>query len=128
MLVIQFAKLLHRRRKLRSLDFPSFRPALGGVQNKLEFVRLVNRHGTAPRSHGLKGQRATFLLRVQSGPAFDVTRGRRGALLGNTTKYFQTFLGKAVNAIRQLLDHDALRRWCFWLVSIQLFAVIGRAP
>ena len=64
MLVIQFAKLLHRRRKLRGLDFPLRRPALGGVANKLEFVRLVNRHGTAPRSHGLKGQRATFLLAV----------------------------------------------------------------
>src|SRR5262249_43220930 len=64
MLVIQFAKLLHRRRKLRGLDFPSRRPALGGVQDKLQFVRLVNRHGTAPCSHGLKGQRATFLLAV----------------------------------------------------------------
>ena len=64
MLVIQFAKLLHRRWKLRGLDFAFGRPALGGVQNKLEFVRLVNRHGTAPCSHGLKGQRATFLLAV----------------------------------------------------------------
>src|ERR1700758_1380285 len=64
MLVIQFAKLLDRSRKLRSLDFSSRRPALGGVQDKLHFVRLVNRHGTAPCSHGLKGQRATFLLAV----------------------------------------------------------------
>ena len=64
MLVIQFAKLFHRSRKLRSLDFPLCRPALGGVTNKLQFVGLVDRHGTAPRSHGLKGQRATFLLAV----------------------------------------------------------------
>src|SRR5690349_15417620 len=64
MLVIQFAKLFHGGRKLRGLDFPLRGSALGGVANKLEFVRLVNRHGTAPRSHGLKGQRATFLLAV----------------------------------------------------------------
>jgi hypothetical protein len=64
MLVIQFAKLFHRSRKFRGLDFPFFRSALGGVANKLYFVSLVNRHGTAPCSHGLKGQRATFLLAV----------------------------------------------------------------
>jgi hypothetical protein len=64
MLVIQFAKLFHRGRKLRGFDFPFCRPALGGVANKLQFVGLVDRHGTAPRSHGLKGQRATFLLAV----------------------------------------------------------------
>src|SRR5215475_3061833 len=68
MLVIQFAKLFHRSRKLRGLDFAFGCSALGGVANKLEFVlefvRLVNRHGTAPCSHGLKGQRATFLLAV----------------------------------------------------------------
>ena len=64
MLVIQFAKLFHRGRKLRGLDFSLCRSALGGVANKLQFVGLVDRHGTAPRSHGLKGQRATFLLAV----------------------------------------------------------------
>src|SRR5215475_5768895 len=64
MLVIQLAKLFDRGRELRSVDFTSRRSALGGVQDKLQFVRLVNRHGTAPCSHGLKGQRATFLLAV----------------------------------------------------------------
>ena len=64
MLVIQFAKLFHRSRKLRGLDFPLCRSALGGVQTNFSSVRLVNRHGTAPCSHGLKGQRATFLLAV----------------------------------------------------------------
>src|ERR1700685_4127947 len=64
MLVIQFAKLFHRSRKLRGFDFPFCRAALGGVANKLQFVGLVDRHGTAPHSHGLKGQRATFLLAV----------------------------------------------------------------
>lgn len=101
MLVIQFAKLLDRSRKLRSLDFPLRRPALGGVANKLQFVRLVDRHGTAPRSHGLKGQRATFLLAVLrlaitiawSGPAFRKAR----CVFGNA--FCDALVGKTMHAI-----------------------------
>jgi hypothetical protein len=114
MLVIQFAKLLDRRRKLRSLDFPSFRPALGGVQDKLEFVRLVNRHGTAPCSHGLKGQRATFLLAVLwlaiampqardsdawSGSAFGEARRLLGTPLCNSLHRCGAFVGKTMHAV-----------------------------
>src|ERR1700730_10940257 len=92
MLVIQFGKLFHRSRKLRGLDFSLCRSALGGVANKLQFVGLVDRHGTAPRSHGLKGQRATFLLAVLrlaiampwSGPAFGEARRLLGTPLCNS--------------------------------------------
>ena len=122
MLVIQFAKLFHRRRKLRGLDFPLCRSALGGVQDKLEFVRLlVNRHGTAPRSHGLKGQRATFLLAVPrlakrclglaiampqardgdawSGPAFGKARRLFGTAFRNALHDRDALVGQTMHAI-----------------------------
>ena len=103
MLVIQLAKLLERPRKLRGLDFPLRRPALGGVANKLEFVRLVNRHGTAPRSHGLKGQRATFLLAVLtawSGPAFGKARRLFRTAFCNALHYRDALVGQTMHAIR----------------------------
>ena len=63
-IMLQVAKLFQSGWKLRGLYLPSRRSALRRVADKLDFVRLVNRHGTAPCSHGLKGQRATFLLAV----------------------------------------------------------------
>lgn len=107
MLVIQLAKLLDRRRKLRGLDFPLRRPALSGVANKLEFVRLVNRHGTAPRSHGLKGQRATFLLAVlrlaiampRQDPRF-VKRAVCSAMRSAMRFIIATLVGQTMHAIR----------------------------
>jgi hypothetical protein len=107
MLVIQFAKLLDRGRELRSLDFPSLRSALGGVQDKLQFVRLVDRHGTAPRSHGLKGQRATFLLAVirlagsdaWSGPAFGKARCLLGAAFCNALHRRDALVGQTMHAV-----------------------------
>jgi len=100
MLVIQFAKLFHRGRKLRGLDFSLCRSALGGVANKLQFVGLVDRHGTAPRSHGLKGQRATFLLAVTSGPAFREARRLLGTPLCNSLHRCGAFVGKTMHAVR----------------------------
>jgi hypothetical protein len=114
MLVIQLAKLFHRGRKLRGLDFSLCRSALGGVANKLQFVGLVDRHGTAPRSHGLKGQRATFLLAVLwlaiampqardsdawSGSAFGEARRLLGTPLCNSLHRCGAFVGKTMHAV-----------------------------
>lgn len=139
MLVIQFAKLLDRSRKLRGLDFPSLRSALGGVQDKLQFVRLVDRHGTAPRSHGLKGQRATFLLAV-----LRLAMAMPGQDLRLVKRADCSALRSAMRCIIAMLSSD--RRctpsgrfslivisievgcWLSRTVSIRVFAVIGRVP
>src|ERR1700760_2510451 len=126
MLVIQFAKLLHRSRKLRSLDFPSFRSALGGVQDKLEFVRLVNRHGTAPCSHGLKGQRATFLLAVLrlamampgQDPRFVMRSAMRLIIATRSSERRCTPSGPFSIIVISISD------WLSRTVSIRVFAVI----
>jgi hypothetical protein len=44
-----------------AMPSPPIRIGEGMPDDKL----LVNRHGTAPCSHGLKGQRITFMLAVQ---------------------------------------------------------------
>ena len=150
MLVIQLAKLFHRRWKLRGFDFPLCRSALGRVQNKLQFVRLVNRHGTAPRSHGLKGQRATFLLAVPrlakrclwlatAMPGQDPRLVKRAvcSALRTAMRLMIAMLSSdrrctpsgnfSVIAVSffELLFHLS---WLSRTVSIRVFAVIGRVP
>jgi len=137
MLVIQFAKLLDRSRKLRSFDFPSCRPALGGVQDKLHFVRLVNRHGTAPCSHGLKGQRATFLLAV-----LRLAIAMPGQEPRLVKRAVCSALRSAMRLITAMLSSErrctpsgsfsiiviSILSWLSRTVSIRVFAVIGRVP
>ena len=137
MLVIQFAKLFHRSRKLRGLDFSFGRPALGGVANKLQFVGLVDRHGTAPRSHGLKGQRATFLLAVLrlavAMPGQDPRFVMRAvcSALRSAMRFMIAMLSserRCTPSGRFSIIVISILSWSSRTVSIRVFAVIGRVP
>ena len=136
MLVIQFAKFLDRSRELRGFDFAFFRSALGGVANKLQFVGLVDRHGTAPRSHGLKGQRATFLLAVLrlaiAMPYQDPRLVKRAVC--SALRSAILFIVAMLSSERRCTPSGSFSfivisvDWSPRLVTIQLSALIGRVP
>src|SRR5690242_8170355 len=77
----------------------------------LEVHRMENPGGFEPLTEGLKVPCKTILLYVRgpnSGPAFGVPRCSNSSLLSITAQYFDTFLGQAVNAIRQLFSHGVI--------------------
>lgn len=62
---------------------------------------LVNRPGTAPGPHGLKGQRITCLLAVRSGPAFGELGLKLGVALGRTLEDRMTLHRETMDTCRE---------------------------